>query len=69
MSKQRMRQLSKQERLREEERQRAARTKRITTISIITVGVLALAVLVYVVDRQGQSPANTAANTASYTSA
>ncbi len=64
MSKQRVHQLSKQERLPEEERQRAARTKRITTISIIAVGVLALAVLVYFVVRQGQSSANTAANTA-----
>ena len=64
MSKQRMRQLSKQERLPEEERQRAARTKRITIISIIAVGVLALAVLVYFVVRQGQSPANTTANAA-----
>jgi hypothetical protein len=59
-----MRQLSKQERLREEERQRATRTKRITIISIIAVGVLALAVLVSFVVRQSQSPTRTTANAA-----
>jgi hypothetical protein len=59
-----MRQLSKQERLREEERQRAARMKRIMTISAIAVGVLVFAVLVYFVVRQSQSPTRTAANAA-----
>jgi hypothetical protein len=59
-----MRQLSKQERLREEERQRAARMKRIMTNSIIAVGVLAIAFLVYFVVRQSQSPIRTTANAA-----
>ena len=66
MSKQPARQLTRQERRREEQRRReeeqrsAARAKRITTVSIIAVGVLAVAVLVYFVITQGKTPANAA---------
>src|SRR6266436_3742518 len=66
MSKQNVRQQTRQERRREEqrrreeERRRAARGKRITTFAIIAVAVLAIAGLIYFVVAQNQTPANAA---------
>jgi len=66
MSKQNVRQQTRQERRREkqhrreEERRRAAQEKRITTFAIIAVAVLAIANLIYFVVAQNQTPANAA---------
>lgn len=66
MSKQNVRQQTRQERRRdeqrrrEEERRRSARAKRITTFSIIAIAILAVAGLIYFVVAQNQTPANAA---------